>query len=37
MGIVFGDRQISYHLNMSHKVYSLNKEYLPIHTESDIP
>ena len=32
----FGDRQISYHLNMSRKVFSRNKEYLPSHAESDI-
>ena len=25
MGIFFGDRQISYHLNVSRKVYSRNK------------
>ena len=37
MGIFFGDRQISYYLNMSRKVYSRNKEYLPSHAESDIP
>ena len=37
MGIFFGDRQISYHLNMSRRVYSRNKEYLPSLAESDIP